>query len=214
MFWVDMLLWAVVIALGCFAILLFIGFLLHAFSPPEQKSKMHAEAATMRRPVKERLIEAGHGVDKIYEVRRCGIALDLESQRVVLFNASQPEIAFELISFSDIRGAEVDVVSTQKTVTTGSRSLTGAVLGLAVAGPVGAVIGGTGGKTSSRETGTIHQVQLKIVVDDILRPVVGVPFLKTDWAGLDQNSAIAIPSAHEWHSIIEAIAYRQRASSS
>lgn len=208
----NILLWIAGIGVGGFVLLLIIAQVLYAVASPEEKAKMDADAATLGTPLKERLEQAAFGVDKLYEVRKFGLALDLNGQQIVLFNGKQAELLTRTVPFSTIRGAEIEIVSTNNTVTTGGRSLTGAAVGMTVAGPVGAVIGGQGSSTRSRVEETIHAVNLNIKVDDLLEPVLVVPLLKTDWAGLDQNSGKAIPAAKEWQSIVEAIADRQRAS--
>ena len=208
----NILLWIAGIGTGGFVVLLIIAQVHYALAAPEERAKIDAEATTLRTPLKERLEQEAFGVDKLYEVRKLGLALDLNGQQIVLFNGQKPELLTRTVPFSTIRGAELDIISTSKTVTTGGRSLTGAAVGMAVAGPVGAVIGGQGSATKSRVHETVHAVNLNISVDDLLEPVLVVPFLKTDWAGLDQNSGKAIPAAKEWHAIVEAIADRQQAS--
>lgn len=90
---------------------------------------------------------------------------------------SMEQVRFEAHSYDykDILASEVIIDGETVTKTSRSSQLGGALIGAALTGGVGAIIGGLSGVKTSQEK--VQKVQLKLIVNDIKNPIVLISFL-------------------------------------
>lgn len=96
-------------------------------------------------------------------------------------------------SFSSITSVELLRDGTAITTTNRTSQMLGAAVGELVAGPVGLLIGGlTASRRTSRRVG---QIGLKIIVNDTLRPVYTIDFIRVDGFGADPRDKLVLHAA-------------------
>lgn len=90
---------------------------------------------------------------------------------------SMSHVRFEAHSYNykDILVSEVIIDGETVTKTSRSSQLGGALMGAALTGGIGAIIGGLSGVKTSQEK--VQKVQLKLIVNDIKNPIVLISFL-------------------------------------
>ncbi len=93
------------------------------------------------------------------------------------------------VPFADVVSVEVMKDGTSLTQTNRGQQLVGTAVGGLVLGPVGMLIGGLSG--SKRNSAKISEIALKITIDNRVRPVHVVIFLKLPGTGILANSAVA-----------------------
>lgn len=129
---------------------------------------------------------------------RTSIAIDQSRRKIRLSDGMKAQI----VGFEQIVSAEVAESGISVTKTHRGSQLAGALIGGAMLGGAGAVIGGLSGKSSARTKGTI---ELRIVTDDPSIPFVAIPFLSTDFDTRGQTYKHFLQEAHRWHGRLAAI---------
>lgn len=110
---------------------------------------------------------------------------------------------YEFIPFTDLIGVELIQDGSTINHTQRGSQITGAVVGGIVAGGVGAVIGGLSGSTKTTEN--IHEIYLRLVVNDKMNPVRYVRFFK-DKKGMSKRSIEQInKDAFEWFALLDKV---------
>lgn len=111
---------------------------------------------------------------------------------------NQYDFEFMLIPFDDILMVEIVVDNASVTRTSRKSQLGGALLGGAIAGGVGAIIGGTSG--SQVTTDKMNQIELLITVNDVNKPHRTMTFYRE---GLGEHMAQHyMKICKEWYSIL------------
>lgn len=135
-----------------------------------------------------------------------GIAIDISRKLITLLRrAPGDEITHRTVGFTDIIGSEIhEDGETTSSANRGSQ-LSGALVGGALLGGVGAVIGGISG--SRREKKTVRNLELRLTVNDINSPTHTVALLAGS-TSVDRNGIIymaAAESARQWQGRLEAV---------
>jgi hypothetical protein len=116
----------------------------------------------------------------------------------------------EIYDYKDILASEIVEDGETVTITSRSTSISGAIIGGAIAGETGAIIGGLSGKTRSTTETKIHKIDLKIVVNNTKLPnkiinfLTGKPDLVYENVGVKKDSPEykeAIKYVNHWHSL-------------
>lgn len=145
---------------------------------------------------------SGFTASKTYfsENGSAGIAIDETSQNVCLLTPHSP---CRVVGFEDIVESEIvqDGYSITKSSITGQ--LGGAIIGGAIGGEAGAIVGGLGRKTKTEQQ--VKRIDLKIVVNDLTNPVHTVNFFDaTAGRGMTTggNAEFAMEAAREWQALV------------
>lgn len=140
-----------------------------------------------------------------YHATNCLISLDESSQRIVIIDQQSKSHVY---GFQDV--IESEIIQNEVTVTKTSRSdqIAGTVIGGALAGGAGAIIGGLSSKQQSAKK--VQKLVLKIVVDDLQNPNYYVEFLNSVTPLDIANQAVmnATNLINHWHSVISVILKR------
>lgn len=149
------------------------------------------------------------------------VAIDDESKQIVIIDNKKgidfnikSHTYFKVYSYSDILGSEIIEDGVSITNTSRSSQIGGALIGGVLAGGVGAIIGGLSG--SKQTEGNIKRIDLKLVINDINRPLHMINFLNesvnatglVSKDGFSKSSDIykdSINQARHWHSLISVI---------
>jgi len=138
------------------------------------------------------------------------ILVDDKAKKICIF---YDENEYKKFDYKDI--LESEIVEDGLTVTKTSRSsqIGGALLGGVLAGGVGAIIGGLSGSSSSQQE--VLKVDLKVVLNDIDKPVALINFLTADVIDLDGKPfpikkddikyTSKISEANHWHGLISVL---------
>jgi len=106
---------------------------------------------------------------RVYSARM-DAALSLDHRRGRITLARTGEGTARAYPLADVMSAEIQEDGETVVSTSSSRSLTGAVLGGALLGGAGMILGGLGGSTKSRERRNVRALDLVVTVADIERP--------------------------------------------
>ncbi|HHE8717981.1 TPA: hypothetical protein ACPGBK_001201, partial [Haemophilus influenzae] len=123
------------------------------------------------------------------------VAVDRELENICLIELNNipkglednSEKTFKYLKAGDI--LQVELFEGGNSVTSSSRSIGGAVVGGALFGGVGAIVGGLGSSTKSSET--VNKIEIRLVVNDKTNPIYDINFLSTE---IDKNE---LPSIYE-----------------
>lgn len=132
-----------------------------------------------------------------------GLAIDERRKRLCFITDGRKGVEHRVVSYADVISSEV--IEDGSTVTRASRGsqLGGAVVGGALLGGVGAIIGGLSGTRIS--TGTVRQVSLRVTVSDTSSPTHEVGFLKMETNKPGAVYDAAMKTASHWQGVISAI---------
>ncbi|HHF0348760.1 TPA: hypothetical protein ACPJYY_000015 [Haemophilus influenzae] len=116
------------------------------------------------------------------------VAVDRELENICLIELNNipkglednSEKTFKYLKADDI--LQVELFEGGNSVTSSSRSIGGAVVGGALFGGVGAIVGGLGSSTKSSET--VNKIQIRLVVNDKTNPIYDIDFLSVE---IDKN---------------------------
>lgn len=107
-----------------------------------------------------------------------GIAIDEGRSKVCLFKYIGGRLSHRLFDYRDILSSEISEDGHTVITTARSSQVGGVLVGGALLGGVGAVIGGLSGKKV--ESGTINSIILRLVVNDSDNPTHDISFLATE----------------------------------
>lgn len=127
-----------------------------------------------------------------------GIAIDDESARICIADAESAR----LLAPEDI--AEIAIAQDGNHIITTNRAsqLGGTLVGGALLGGVGALIGGLSGSKSSRTMA--NQLELRITTTDTRRPLHVIPFLHKSMLKSDQRYKAALERIDHWQAVLTA----------
>lgn len=110
------------------------------------------------------------------------------------------------ITHENLQSAELMIDGTSVAHASRPRQIGGALVGAAVAGPVGALIGGLGAKSSTKEY--VKRVDLRIVLNSGSSSIIDVPMAKAPGKGAKKGSLLYKDfdaEARQWHSYLSRI---------
>jgi len=113
-----------------------------------------------------------HGFDKVFVSNDQADVYGINTDAMKIAHSrmrSSKRDEFEISNIINIEFIEDSVI-----VNSGSRSISGAIVGGVIAGGVGAIIGGLGGENESKKN--ISSIKLKIYFNDTQRPVLTMTF--------------------------------------
>lgn len=144
-----------------------------------------------------------------FATRQPAIFVDEGRRRVCLVD-HLPDFTPRYLAFHDLLGVEIseDGVSVVTTKTSRVSQLGGALVGSALFGGAGAIIGGLSGKTVSTGRDRVRSVQLRLLVNDTSAPYFSVEFLTIE---VPKSSAVysdALRQARHWHGVLEVLVRR------
>ncbi|MEH7484841.1 hypothetical protein V7157_27990 [Neobacillus drentensis] len=137
------------------------------------------------------------------------IFYDDENKRILTIHLSEPEKT-ELINTNKIIHCEL--FEDESSIIKSSRGpqIGGAIVGGIIGGSTGAIIGGLSGE--SKQTGAARIIELRITVDEILKPLFKFLFLHR-YTPIEKTSTEyqkAMNEALEWQSLVAVLMYRNR----
>lgn len=134
------------------------------------------------------------------------IAID-ELRKKVCLVKHNGEVVTDFCSYRDIISSEIFEDGIVITTTTTSRlsQAGGAIIGGALLGGVGAVIGGLSGKTTSTATEKTKRIDLRITVSKMNYPIHEVTLLNVEVSKANDLYVAAMQKARHWHGIISAL---------
>lgn len=135
------------------------------------------------------------------------VAVDRELENICLIELNNipkglednSEKTFKYLKADDI--LQVELFEGGNSVTSSSRSIGGAVVGGALFGGVGAIVGGLGSSTKSSET--VNKIQIRLVVNDKTNPIYDIDFLSVE---IDKNELLfesISKQARTWYGYFE-----------
>jgi hypothetical protein len=139
---------------------------------------------------------------------RFGFAVDEERKKICLIDGMCKDIEPKIISYHDLLSVELLEDSETITKTERSSQIGGALIGGLALGGIGAVIGGLSGRTET--TGKVGKIILRLIVNDMAKPIHEVYFLNLE-NGIGKKSSRyqdAIQKARHWHSLMEIVIKR------
>ena len=137
------------------------------------------------------------------------IFYDDENKRILTIHLSEPEKT-ELINTYKIIHCELFEDGSSIIKTSRGPQIGGAIVGAMIAGSTGAIIGGLSGE--SKQTAAARIIELRITVDDILKPLFKFRFLHR-YSPIEKTTTEyqkAMNEALEWQSLVAVLMYRNR----
>ena len=142
------------------------------------------------------------------------VVIDEKTKKICLANRNSETHLIEkfFLSFNDILSSEIVEDGSSITKTDRASQIGGAAVGGVLLGPVGMLIGGLSGSTST--TNKASYITLLITVNSTKQPTFEVCFLdktvdKTGWLAHEYNESIK--EARKWHGIFDVIISRSNA---
>lgn len=159
------------VGLTVITILLFLGLLfMYGFAPSRKSVRQQNQYVQNKKKLDDFL--SGYAVDKTITIGRTVFAACLEKQSILIYydiTASSFELFYRAIPFSSLTGCEL--IEDQTTIFSGGVGR--AVVGAAVAGAVGAVVGAATRKSENVTT----QMSIHIYTKDVLNPLYEIPVI-------------------------------------
>lgn len=132
-----------------------------------------------------------------------GVAIDGDSRQVCLMSSYAQVNQHRLVPFSAVISSSVEENGDVITSTSRGGQLARAAVGGVLLGGVGAVVGAL--TASQRQKRRINSVELKVVVDDLARPVHTLTLQSTPGDSGGMVHTAAIRQASEWQSRFESV---------
>lgn len=131
-----------------------------------------------------------------------GIAIDHSQKKICLIDGS----AYNLVDFDYIISCELKENGEEIIKTSRTSQLAGAVIGGALFGGVGAVIGGLSG-SKVKNAGKIKDLDLEIIINDTENPIHTVSFLDglTEYKKNDDVYRDIYRTARRWYGILSVV---------
>jgi len=140
------------------------------------------------------------------------IAFNSENELFKIYRISPNEMIHEVaIPFDKIVDSEILIDDTTVMKASRGQQVAGALIGGAIAGGVGAIIGGSSPNTTG--INTVKRIRLKITNEDFENPVYYIDFLPTrdklnrridkGWNKEDSTVSYALKKAEYWQGILE-----------
>ncbi|ADU32137.1 SHOCT domain-containing protein [Evansella cellulosilytica] len=145
----------------------------------EEKEAVEKKEIDVNKEVWKRMGELEFSIsqrydDVLHEDRYKFIAVDEKAKKVALVENGN----YRIFGYRDILKSQIVEDGQEITTTSRTSQIGRALVGGVLAGGVGAIIGGGGGK--QKHTSEVKQVSLKIVVNDTKIPTFTLDFLKLD----------------------------------
>ncbi len=144
------------------------------------------------------------------------VAIDHDRQDVFIIKKSSNNLSTRFFNKDQIVSAEINEVTDKKTkvltkVNRGSQ-LAGAVIGNALAGGAGLIVGGvTASKTSTtKEKEYVNKVELKLNVEDTRDPIVTIELLELRVKKDSMMHRNALKKAEYWNGIFKALIHMSK----
>ncbi|WP_112102709.1 SHOCT domain-containing protein [Haemophilus influenzae] len=135
----------------------------------------------------------------LIELNNIPKGLEDNSEKTFKYLEDNSEKTFKYLKADDI--LQVELFEGGNSVTSSSRSIGGAVVGGALFGGVGAIVGGLGSSTKSSET--VNKIQIRLVVNDKTNPIYDIDFLSVE---IDKNELLfesISKQARTWYGYFE-----------
>jgi hypothetical protein len=179
-----------------------IGFLLFRLGWTEVKRRDEKQLR-----INEKLKQIGFIPTRIFvdERKNSAIAFDKDRSKFAIVNIINNEI--KLCQFDSIDIIQSEIVEDNISVSRSSRTsqVGGALVGAALTGGVGAIIGGLSGKRIEKKE--IKSLQLKMVINDVEEPVKTIKFLDRE-SPIEKKNPIYQHYFNEidhWHNMIKVL---------
>lgn len=131
------------------------------------------------------------------------IAIDESTQKICFLSYSQNNINKKIINYNDILSSELFIDNDTITKTSRMSQAGGTLVGAALLGGVGAVIGGLSGTKTSSDM--VKRIDLRLVINDMANPTYDINFLNIQ---TKKNSLIyndSLNKARHWSGIIDIV---------
>lgn len=158
---------------------LFVAFIIFSLTPRSEEDSVYQRTLANDSRINEYLESNGTDLfDELYISNDDlnGVGLNLDKQKIFIFEADEDKkIDYRTYDFNDLVESEIveDGVSTSKT--SRASQFKGLVVGGAIAGGVGAVVGGLSGQKVNEER--VKKVDLRLIINDLHNPSHTVCFL-------------------------------------
>ena len=139
---------------------------------------------------------------------RPSLSIDSDSKRFAVIPANLPPKVYD---FHQLIAVEVERDGQSVTKSNRGSQVAGAAVGAVLLGPAGLLVGGLTG--SKRQEEKVKRLTLKLYTNDLVSPLVEVPFL-SDWTGHKVDSFVvkqAAKHADEWLGRFRTILHMQAA---
>lgn len=140
--------------------------------------------------------------------KRIGLVIDEKKEKICLIEGISKDVEPKIIFYQDLLAVELLEDGETITKTARSSQIGGALIGGLALGGIGAVIGGLSGRTET--TGKVGKIILRLIVNDMAKPIHEVYFLNLE-NGIDKKSSRyqdAIQKARHWHSLMQIVIKR------
>lgn len=137
---------------------------------------------------------------------KTGIAIDESRRTICLIDNQAGHMDARVVDFRGIISSEIVVDSTVITRTSRSSQIGGAIVGGALFGVPGAIIGGLSGSTHS--SNMVSRIDLNITVNDTSKPLYRVAFLTSPTPNSGFIYRNALDQAQHWHALITVLIKR------
>ena len=155
------------IAIIIIAALLFIGFIILAITGKKEEEKVDKLCIN-------ELAQKGIHLNFQAKVQSGIIGMDQKNRKLIFIESNLSKPSYKIFAFEDIYSCELlkdNVIVSQKST---ARTIGGAIIGDAIAGRAGMIVGGLSGGSHSKSIPSL--IELKIVIKDIKSPIYKMTF--------------------------------------
>lgn len=143
----------------------------------------------------------------IADDEKSGMAIDDERRNICLITFHNHNPIGRILSYKDLMSSELFEDGVTLTKTSRTSQVAGALVGSALLGGVGAIIGGLSGRTES-SIGKVNRIDFRLLVNDTSNPSHEVCFLAKAAMKNSPEYTKAIREARHWQGLMEVLIKR------